>query len=94
VLNWRNAACAVILAAGAMLTSMAPASAVIVCNVYDECWQTRETYAVTLYPPALGVHIYGDEWRGQHKGDSRYHWRADRNDRGYYSHGEWHAFEK
>jgi len=23
-----------------------------------------------------------------------YHWMRDRDDRGYYSHGEWHAFEK
>jgi len=93
VSHWRTAI-ALALGAGLVLTAIASASAAVVCNVYDECWQTRQTYAVTLYPPALGVHIYGDDWRDQHRDDRRYHWRADRSDRGYYSHGEWHAFEK
>ena len=92
--NWRTAACAFVIAAGATLTSIASASAAIVCNIYDECWHTSGSYAVTLYPPALGVQIYKDEWRDQHKSDHRYHWMRDRDDRGYYSHGEWHAFEK
>jgi hypothetical protein len=48
-----------------------------------------------VYPPDLHVQVYNDDWRKEHLKDNHYHWMKDRdNDHGYYSHGEWHTFEK
>jgi hypothetical protein len=89
----RTGALAVILAAGTMAATATIASADVVCNSYGECWQTRERYAVTVYPPELGVQFYADDWRKSHEADAKYKWMKDRDDdHGYYSHGEWHAF--
>ena len=44
---------------------------------------------------ASEVVFYGDDWRRSHERDKRFHWMRDRDDdRGYYSHGEWHALER
>jgi hypothetical protein len=90
----RTGSLAVILAAGSMAAMISIASADVVCNSYGECWQTKERYAVTVYPTELGVQFYANDWRKSHENDAKYKWMKDRDDdHGYYSHGEWHAFK-
>ena len=74
---------------GGMLATTQVASAEIACNSAGECWHVKRHYE---YPPTLGIHIYGDEWRRSHEHDRHYHWMRNRDDdRGYYSNGEWHS---
>ena len=52
-----------------------------------------ETPSLTVYPTALGVQFYSDDWRDSHRTDARYHWREDqKDDHGYYEGSEWHVF--
>jgi hypothetical protein len=91
----RTGALAAILAAGTMAATATIASADVVCNSNGECWQTKERYAVTVYPPELGVQVYGNDWRKSHESDAKYKWMKDPDDdHGYYSHGEWHSFKQ
>jgi hypothetical protein len=90
----RTGALALVLAGGALALTAGIASADVACNSYGECWHVKERPAVTLYPPQIGIQFYGDDWRKAHERDEHYHWMKDRDDRGYYSHGEWHAFSK
>jgi hypothetical protein len=92
----RTVALAAILAAGTIAVTATIASADVACNSYGECWQTRERYQVTIYPPELGIQFYDNDWRKAHEHDEHFHWMKDRDDddRGYYSHGEWHAYKK
>jgi len=89
----RMGAFAAVLAGGAMALTAGVASADVACNSYGECWTVHQRPAVTLYPPEIGVQFYGDDWRKAHEHDTHYHWMKDRDDHGYYSHGEWHAFK-
>jgi hypothetical protein len=92
---FRTGAIAGVVAAGAMVASISVASADVACNAYGECWHTKERFAVTVYPPELGIQFYGDDWRREHEHDAHFHWMKDRDDEhGYYSHGEWHTFSK
>jgi hypothetical protein len=91
----RTGALSVMLAAGTVAATAMIATADVACNSYGECWQTRERYAITIYPPELGIQFYDNDWRESHKTDSKYRWMKDRDDdHGYYSHGEWHVFDK
>jgi hypothetical protein len=91
----KSGALAAILAAGTVAVTAATASADVACNSYGECWTTKQRYEVKIYPPELGIQFYGNDWRKAHERDERYHWMKDRDDdRGYYSHGEWHAIQK
>ena len=91
----RTSALAVILAAGTMAATATIASAATVCNGDGECWQTKQSYAVTVYPKELGVQVYDNDWRKSHETDAKYKWMKDPNDdHGYYSHGEWHALKQ
>lgn len=90
----KTGAFAVVLAAGAVVGTATTASADVACNGYGECWTTHQRYAVTVYPPGLGVQFYGDDWRKEHEHDAKYHWMKDRDDdHGYYEHGEWKVFK-
>lgn len=81
------------LAVGGMVATSTMAAADVACNSYGECWHVGQRY--TTYPAELGIHFYGDDWRKAHEHDKNFHWMHDRdNDRGYYSHGEWHAFDR
>jgi len=93
-MSLRTGAVATMLAAGAMVLSAGVASADVACNSYGECWHVQERPAITVYPPGLGIQFYNDDWRRAHEHDAHYHWMRDRDDHGYYSHGEWHAFER
>ena len=91
----RTSALAAVLGVAAAVAATGAASADVACNGYGECWHTKERYAVTVYPPELGIQFYGDDWRDAHRKDTHYHWMKDRDDdHGYYSHGRWHGFEK
>lgn len=92
----RTGALAAIVAAGMIAATANIASAAVVCNGYGECWQTKERYAITIYPPELGIQLYDNNWRKEHEHDGKYKWMKDRDDddRGYYSHGEWHEYKK
>ncbi|HZL58880.1 MAG TPA: hypothetical protein VFC38_04200 [Stellaceae bacterium] len=84
-------ALAAVLAAGVMAATTTVASADVACNSYGECWQTTTRY--TTYPPALGVQFYGDDWAVTHRTDTHYQWRdSQKDDHGYYDHGDWHPF--
>ena len=75
--------------AGGMLAATQVASAEIACNSAGECWTVNHHYE---YPAEVGIHIYGNDWRRAHEHDTHFRWMKDRDDdRGYYSHGEWHA---
>jgi hypothetical protein len=90
----KTGALAIGLAAGAMAITATIASADVACNGYGECWSTTQRYAVTVYPPEIGIQFYDNDWRKAHERDEHYHWMKDRDDdRGYYSHGEWHPFK-
>jgi len=94
-LSLRTGAVAAVLATGAMVMSAGAASADVACNSYGECWHVKERPAITVYPPGLGIQFYGDDWRKEHEHDAHYHWMKDRDDEhGYYSHGEWHGFQR
>ena len=91
----RTGALAVVLAAGTFGASVTTASADVACNAYGECWHTSSRYAVTVYPPEVGIQFYGDDWRKTNETNAKYKWMKDRDDdHGYYSHGEWHAFKQ
>lgn len=90
----RTGAAAAILAAGAMVISAGGASADVACNSAGECWHVKQRPSVSLYPPGIGIQFYGDDWRKAHEHDSHYRWMRDRDDRGYYSRGEWHEFNR
>jgi hypothetical protein len=84
-----RAALAAAVATGALALSATASMADVACNRYGECWRVASHY--TNYPPRMGVRFYGDDWARTHH--RHHHWRADRpDDRGYYSHGRWHAF--
>jgi hypothetical protein len=86
-------AVAAVLAAGGLVAIPSTASADVACNSYGECWHVQRHY--TEYPSGIGIQFYGDDWRRAHERDTHYHWMKDRDDdRGYYSHGEWHVFSK
>ncbi len=78
---------ATIIAGAAMTAIATPASADVACNRYGECWHVRDRTVV--YPNTLGVQFYDDDWARTHR-HGHYHWRKDRDDHGYYSHGRWH----
>lgn len=86
----KTGAFAAILAAAATMSTAA--SADTVCNRDGDCWQTSQRY--TNYPSTLGVTFYNARWASSHRHDRKYHWRENqKDDHGYYDHGEWHTFD-
>ena len=85
-------ALAALFAIGGMVAIPSVASAEVACNGNGECWHVSHRYAT--YPPELGVQFYGDDWRKSHETDAHFHWMHDHDGGGYYSHGEWHEFNK
>ena len=73
--------------AGSLAVTSVPANAAVVCNRWHECWRTNSHYA---YPARLGLVIRDDVWVARHH--RGYHWRHDRDDRGYWRNGRWHSF--
>jgi len=74
--------------AGSLAAMSVPASAEIVCNRWHECWRTNTHY--NNYPVRLGIVIRDERWAARHH--RGWHWRRDRDDRGYWSNGRWRGF--
>jgi len=83
--NLMKAAFAGVLATGALVSTVA--SADVACNRYGECWHVNDRLT---YPAGVGITFHADNWAVRHH--HGYHWRHDRNDRGYYRNGVWIAF--
>jgi hypothetical protein len=87
--NWlKTGVLGAVVAAGALAVTTQSAFAYVVCNKWNDCWRVA---ARPTYPANVKVKIYPDTWRAAHTGP-RYHWRADRDDRGYYDHGVWRVY--
>jgi hypothetical protein len=84
--NIVKGAVAAALMAGTFVTASAPASAVVVCNRWGECWRTRDTYR---YPVRVGVFVRNDAWVRAHP---HIRWRAAHDGRGYWRHGHWYRW--
>lgn len=67
----------------------ASASAAVVCNQDGDCWKVKKRYD---YPPAAGLHIYGDDWSWPEAKADHYRWREPGAGRGYYRGGVWIGF--
>jgi len=67
------------------VAAVTPASAMVACNRFGECWHVRERL---VYPPRLGVTWYPDTWTIR----QGWRWRGDRFDHGYWAHGHWRRF--
>ena len=79
-------ALAAAIAAGALMATAMPASALIACNKFGECWHVRENY---VYRPEFGVTLHPDNWHwGRHE---HFRWREHAG-RGYWHNGVWIAF--
>lgn len=76
------------IAGGALAATATTASADVACNGVGECWHVHERLD---YPPTLGIRFHADRWGYAHR-HGYYHWRRDRDDRGYYRNGVWIAF--
>jgi len=75
-----------ILAAVTVTATAQPASAMIACNKFGECWHVREYY---VYRPEFGVTVHSDKWRPDRHEHVR--WR-EHPGRGYWHSGVWIAF--
>jgi hypothetical protein len=73
-------------AALALIATLLPASALIACNKFGECWHVRANY---VYRPEFGVVVHPDNWHwGRHE-HFRWHEHAGR---GYWRKGIWITF--
>ena len=72
--------------AGGTLAATA-ASADVACNRWGECWRVNDRFS---YPGRVGIRLHSDEWGNRYH--RNYHWRRDRDDRGYYRNGLWITF--
>ena len=76
------------MSGGALIATATTASADVVCNSAGECWHVHDRLA---YPADAGVVFHDDAWADAHR-DHHWHWRHDRDDRGYYRNGVWITF--
>jgi hypothetical protein len=82
------AAISTLMATGALVATVAPASAYVVCNRDGgDCWHTEAR------PRAPGVqfNVHPDDWyfHQQWNGNKDYHYRDYHEGRGYYKGGLW-----
>jgi len=77
-------AIAAVLASSAVA---ATASAEVACNRWGECWHVQNRFD---YPAGIGITFHADNWARAHR--HGYHWRGDRDGRGYYRNGVWITF--
>jgi hypothetical protein len=66
-----------------MTAGASTASAAIVCNRDHVCWHVHDNYT---YPPSVGVHVYGDDWKW--RAHQHYRWH-EHTGRGYWKGGVW-----
>jgi hypothetical protein len=79
------AAASAVIAGGAMVAAIAPASAAVVCNRSGDCWHTTERYK---YRPSFGITVHPDTWKWS---GTKYHWN-EHSGRGYWRNGLWVTF--
>ena len=84
--TFSTAAVALLMGAGALVATAAPASARVVCNSFGDCWHT-ETVPVA---PGIRFESHPDDWYFHQRwegGNRRY--RDYHEGRGYYRSGVW-----
>ena len=64
-----------------------PASALVACNRFGECWHVHADY---VYRPEFGVVLHPDNWHWSRK--EHFRWQHDHTGRGYWRDGVWIAF--
>ena len=81
------AASTLLLGTGALVATVAPASAYMACNAQGDCWHTDSDMK---YPPEVGVQVHPDDWYFHQtwEGSNR-HYRDYHEGRGYYRSGIW-----
>ena len=81
------AAISTLVATGALLTTVAPASAYVTCNREGDCWHTEARPRV----PGVTLSVHPDDWyfHQQWNGNKDYHYRDYHEGRGYYKGGVW-----
>ena len=80
----------VLIGAGALAASAAPASAYVACNREGDCWHTESRYS----RPGVTFEYHPDDWYFHRSwaGDREHHWREWHDGRGYWRNGVWITF--
>ena len=81
------AAISTLMATGALVTSLTPASAYVACNKDGDCWHTDSRPRA----PGIQFSVHPDDWYFHQKweGDNNRHYRDYHEGRGYYKGGIW-----
>ena len=81
------AAISTLMATGALVTTVAPASAYVACNKEGDCWHTESRPRA----PGIQFNIHPDDWyfHQEWEGDNNRHYRDYHEGRGYYKGGIW-----
>ena len=78
-------AIAALIAAGALVATVAPASAYVACNRDGDCWHTDARPRA----PGIRLDVHPDDWYFHQKWDNDHHFRDYHEGRGYYKGGVW-----
>jgi len=79
------AAMCTLMAAGALVATVAPASAYVSCNHDGDCWHSDAKPRA----PGIRFDIHPDDWYFHQKWDGDKHFRDYHEGRGYYKGGIW-----
>ena len=81
------AALCTLMTTGALVATVAPASAYVTCNREGDCWHSDARPRV----PGVRLDIHPDDWYFHQKweGDRDHHYRDYHEGRGYYKGGVW-----
>jgi hypothetical protein len=76
-----------LMTAGALVATVAPASAYVACNRDGDCWHTD----ARPHAPGVRFNVHNDDWYFHQKwdGDKDHHYRDYHDGRGYYKGGVW-----
>ncbi len=81
------AATTLFLGAGALVATVAPASAYMACNSDGDCWHTESR----VHAPGVRFDYHPDDWYFHQKWEGDHHYRDYHEGRGYYRSGVWVA---
>ena len=81
------AATTFLLGTGALVATVAPASAYMACNRDGDCWHTDSRPRA----PGIKFDVHPDDWYFHQHWDADHHWRDYHDGRGYYRNGLWIA---
>ena len=80
------AAISALMATGALVAAVSPASAYVACNREGDCWHTEARPRV----PHVTLSVHPDDWYFNQKWEgNKYHYRDYHEGRGYYKGGVW-----